>query len=73
MRRRIPSHVEGLVLDSVVTPEGPEPLDRPTFAAIPRVLRQLCRDGACAGITPNPVADLARLVRRMAGGGCAAV
>jgi pimeloyl-ACP methyl ester carboxylesterase len=60
-----PEHVEALILDSVVTPAGPEPLDRPTLAAVPRILRQLCAYGACAKITPNPVADLARLVRRM--------
>jgi pimeloyl-ACP methyl ester carboxylesterase len=60
-----PSHVEALVLDSVVPPNGPEPLDRPTFAAVPRILRQLCAQGACAGITANPVADLGRLVARM--------
>ena len=60
-----PSHVSALVLDSVVPPNGPEPLDLPTFAAIPRVLRQLCAARACAHITPNPVSDLARLVRRM--------
>ncbi len=64
-----PSHVEALVLDSVVPPNGPEPLNRSTFAAIPRILRQLCAARACARITPNPVGDLARLVRRLARGG----
>jgi pimeloyl-ACP methyl ester carboxylesterase len=64
-----PSHVEALVLDSVVPPNGPEPLNRATFAAIPRILRQLCAARACARITPNPVDDLARLVRRLAHGG----
>ena len=60
-----PSHVEALVLDSVVPPNGPEPLDRSTFAAVPRILRQLCAEEACAHITSNPVADLARVVKRM--------
>jgi pimeloyl-ACP methyl ester carboxylesterase len=60
-----PDHVEALVLDSVVPPNGPEPLERPTFAAVPRILRQLCAFDACAHITGNPVADLARLVKRM--------
>ena len=64
-----PSHVEALVLDSVVPPNGPEPLNRTTFAAIPRILHQLCAARACARITPNPVDDLARLVRRLARGG----
>ena len=60
-----PSHVEALVLDSVVPPNGPEPLDRSTFAAVPRILRQLCSEEACARVTANPVADLARVVKRM--------
>jgi pimeloyl-ACP methyl ester carboxylesterase len=60
-----PEHVEALILDSVVTPSGPETLDRPTLAAVPRILRQLCAYGACAQITPEPVGDLARLVQRM--------
>jgi pimeloyl-ACP methyl ester carboxylesterase len=63
-----PSHVSALVLDSVVPPNGPEPLNLPTFAAIPRVLRQLCAARACAHITPAPVADLTKLVRRMGAG-----
>jgi pimeloyl-ACP methyl ester carboxylesterase len=62
-----PSHVEALVLDSVVPPSGPEPLDKTTFEAVGRVLRQLCSARACAGITPEPVGDLARLVKRIAG------
>ena len=60
-----PEHVEALILDSVVTPNGPDPLDRETFAAIPRVLRQLCAFSSCARITRNPVRDLAQLVQRM--------
>jgi pimeloyl-ACP methyl ester carboxylesterase len=60
-----PSHVEALVLDSVVPPNGPDPLNRQTFAAVPRILRRLCASRACAGITAEPVADLARVVRRM--------
>src|SRR6202167_4393693 len=63
-----PEHVSALVLDSVVPPNGPEPLNLPTFAAIPRVLRQLCAARACAHITPEPAADLAKLVRRMRSG-----
>ncbi len=59
-----PEHVEGLVLDSVVTPTGPDPLDRSTFAAIPRVLRALCARRQCVGITHEPVADLARVLAR---------
>jgi pimeloyl-ACP methyl ester carboxylesterase len=63
-----PNHVSALVLDSVVPPNGPEPLDRPTFAAVPGVLRQLCAARACAQITREPVADLAKVVRRIGAG-----
>jgi pimeloyl-ACP methyl ester carboxylesterase len=59
-----PTHVEALILDSVVAPNGPDVLARSTFAAVPRVLSQLCAAGACDGITSNPVADLAALVKR---------
>ncbi len=64
-----PGHIEGLILDSVLTPNGPEPLERPTFQAIPRILRQMCAAGACAGITANPTADLATVLARMRGTG----
>jgi len=37
------AHVASLILDSVVAPDGPDAFDRPTFAAIPRVLASLCR------------------------------
>ena len=59
-----PANVERLVLDSVVEPTGPDPLYRPTIQALPRVLRALCR-GRCDSFTADPLADLARLVRRM--------
>jgi pimeloyl-ACP methyl ester carboxylesterase len=60
-----PTHVEALVLDSVVPPNGPDPLSRATFAAVPRVLRQICAQHACAHVTSEPVADLAKVLRRM--------
>jgi pimeloyl-ACP methyl ester carboxylesterase len=63
-----PSHVEALVLDSVVPPNGPDPLNRASFAAVPRILRQLCARRACTHITANPTADLANLVRRLGSG-----
>lgn len=61
-----PDRVERLILDSVVPfPEGVDAFNRPTTAAVPRVLRALCR-GRCGQITPDPAADLARLVDRIA-------
>ncbi len=62
---RYPQHVEALLLDSVVPPTGPEPFSIPTFQAISSVLGELCSNDACAGITTNPVADLASLAARL--------
>lgn len=59
-----PEHVEGLILDSVVTPSGPDTLSRSSFAAVGRILHQLCAGRGCRGITRDPVSDLARVVRR---------
>jgi pimeloyl-ACP methyl ester carboxylesterase len=62
---RYPQHVESLVLDSVVLPDGPEPFSIPTFQAISSVLGELCSKDACAGITTNPVADIAALTAQL--------
>jgi pimeloyl-ACP methyl ester carboxylesterase len=62
---RYPQNVEALVLDSVVPVEGPEPFAIPTFQAIAGVLDELCADGACAGITSNPVGDVATLAAQL--------
>jgi pimeloyl-ACP methyl ester carboxylesterase len=56
-----PTHVEALVLDSVVPADGPEPFQLPTFQAIAPMLAELCGNGACAGISANPLSELARL------------
>ena len=61
-----PDRVERLVLDSVVTPDGPDVLQHSTFAAVPRVLGELCAGNACQGITANPTAALTSLVKRLA-------
>jgi pimeloyl-ACP methyl ester carboxylesterase len=61
-----PARVEALVLDSVVLPPGPDTLQRSTFAAMRRVLSDLCAEGACAGIARNPVGQLNGEVRRLA-------
>jgi pimeloyl-ACP methyl ester carboxylesterase len=60
-----PEHVEALVLDSVVAPNGPDPYSRSTFEAVPKVLRAMCAHHNCRGITHDPVADLGRLVNRI--------
>jgi pimeloyl-ACP methyl ester carboxylesterase len=62
---RYPRHVEALVLDSVVPPNGPEPFAIGTFKAIGSVLDELCSNHACSGITSNPVTDLASLAAQL--------
>lgn len=62
---RYPQHVEALVLDSVVPTTGPEAFATGTFQAIGGALGELCSNRACAGITSNPLADLARLTARL--------
>jgi pimeloyl-ACP methyl ester carboxylesterase len=62
---RYPQYVEALVLDSVVPPSGQEPFAPTTFQAIGSVLGELCSNHACAGITANPVADIASLTARL--------
>ncbi|MGI9100088.1 MAG: alpha/beta fold hydrolase [Solirubrobacteraceae bacterium] len=63
---RYPARVETLVLDSVVLPAGPDTLQRSTFAAMRRVLTELCAHGQCSGISGNPVGQLNGEVRRLA-------
>jgi pimeloyl-ACP methyl ester carboxylesterase len=62
---RHPEHVEALLLDSVVLPEGPDPFSLPTFQALGPVLGELCSEGACARVTADPLSDLARLNARL--------
>jgi pimeloyl-ACP methyl ester carboxylesterase len=62
---RHPDRVESLVLDSVVLPGGPDTLQRSTFAAMRRVLGELCASGACTNISRNPAADVAGQVKRL--------
>lgn len=62
-----PANVDRLVLDSVVEPDGPDTFYLDTLAALPRVLRALCRSG-CRSFTRDPVADLSRLVARIGAG-----
>jgi pimeloyl-ACP methyl ester carboxylesterase len=60
-----PANVERLVLDSVVESDGPNALYLDTLQAVPRALRALCRS-ACSAFTDDPVADVRRLVGRLA-------
>jgi pimeloyl-ACP methyl ester carboxylesterase len=60
---RYPTHVARVLLDSVL--DGWDPFYRDTFGAVPRVIRNVCR-GSCSAFTSDPVADVDRLVRRLA-------
>jgi pimeloyl-ACP methyl ester carboxylesterase len=62
---RYPRYVEALVLDSVVPTERDDPFTLATFQAMKPVLEELCSRGACAGITANPLGDVARLVAKL--------
>jgi pimeloyl-ACP methyl ester carboxylesterase len=62
--RRYPTHVERLILDSVVSPV-PDRWDVRITQVLPRVLRHLCGRRACDGITGDPMADLTAVVRRI--------
>lgn len=57
---RYPTHVERLVLDSVVPQQGVDPLYRDVFPGTARVLRSVCVELSC-GL--DPAAELATVVR----------
>jgi pimeloyl-ACP methyl ester carboxylesterase len=59
-----PTHVERLLLDSVVTPNGPDPLALDSLQGIPLGLGQICADAACHAITPDLAGELATLANR---------
>ncbi len=63
--RAYPDRVERLVLDSPVPLEGESATSTETFTAARRVLADVCRAGACRGVTRNALADTRRLVQRL--------
>jgi pimeloyl-ACP methyl ester carboxylesterase len=63
--RAFPQHVDRLVLDSIVGPDGPDAFMLDTWRHLPRVLRDQCAGGACRNATRDPVADVAALVKRL--------
>lgn len=60
-----PDHVAALILDSVVPLDSPDLWARPSFAALGRVLRDLCAGTACRGATTDVTGDLRRLSARL--------
>jgi pimeloyl-ACP methyl ester carboxylesterase len=61
---KYPNRVERLVLDSIVPPEGPDPLQRSSFRRVRGVLGELCANGQCSRITSSTVRDIRTLIRR---------
>jgi pimeloyl-ACP methyl ester carboxylesterase len=59
-----PQHVQRLVLDSVVAPDGPTGVELQSFAAMRRILGHLCR-GRCGAFTRNLLAETAELAARL--------
>ena len=63
--RAFPEHVDRLILDSIVGPDGPDAFLLDTYRNLPRVLTEQCAHGACRNATKDPVADVGALVRRI--------
>ena len=63
--RVFPQRTDKLILDSVVSATGIDGYLLDTYLRMPRVLREQCARGACAGITKDPVGDVAKLVRTL--------
>ena len=61
-----PSNVAGLILDSTVTPNGPDVFDQSSYAGGPTDPRPDLRRRTRAPGSPNPIADLRRCWRRSA-------
>jgi pimeloyl-ACP methyl ester carboxylesterase len=59
-----PTHVERLLLDSVVTPNGPDPLGLDSLQGIPLGLSQICGDASCHAISPDLAGEVASLANR---------
>jgi pimeloyl-ACP methyl ester carboxylesterase len=64
--RRFPAATDGLILDSVVGPDGIDPYFMDTFARLPRVLAEQCAGGRCRTATDDPVGDLRAVTRALA-------
>src|SRR4051794_7676751 len=60
-----PDHVERLVLDSVVGADGVDAFLVDSWAAVPRILTELCGGELCRGITSDPVGEMRALAARL--------
>lgn len=60
-----PGSVERLLLDSVVPPGLPDPLDRNVLREMPAALRAFCQGTTCRGATRDFAADVVALANRL--------
>jgi pimeloyl-ACP methyl ester carboxylesterase len=64
--RQFPASTDGLILDSVVGPDGIDAYFLDTFERLPRVLAEQCAGRRCRAATADPIADLGTLTHRLA-------
>jgi pimeloyl-ACP methyl ester carboxylesterase len=64
--RRFPATTDGLILDSVVGPDGIDAYFLDTFERLPRVVSEQCAVRRCRGVTNDALGDLRRLTGRLA-------
>ena len=61
-----PSHVERLLLDSVVPPELPDPYGADVLRQMPATLTAFCSDGSCRGATKDFAGDVVAVANSLA-------
>jgi pimeloyl-ACP methyl ester carboxylesterase len=61
-----PTHVERLLLDSVLPTEYPEPLEMNVLHDMPLALSGYCAGGVCRAATPNLAAEVAAVANALA-------
>jgi pimeloyl-ACP methyl ester carboxylesterase len=61
-----PTHVERLLLDSVLPPELPDPFSANVARTMPATLAAFCSDGSCRAATSDFPGDVTKLANRLA-------
>ncbi len=61
-----PDHVQRLLLDSVVPPEGFDPFGANVLQAMPATLAAYCSGGACRAATPDFAGDVVAVANQLA-------
>jgi pimeloyl-ACP methyl ester carboxylesterase len=62
---RHPTHVERLILDSVVPLDDPDPFDANVLREMPTTLSRFCTGGVCRGATGDYANDVVTLANRL--------